>query len=85
MTTIIQLNSEDASKVLWLIQREAASGPIYETYWEDLAREINSQIKQQQNGGFFQCAACVEHDGSILTTQASTVESERNLITRSEG
>lgn len=83
--TIIQLNSEDASKVLWLIQREAANGPIYETYWEDLAREINSQIEQQRNGGFFQCAACTEHDGSILTIQASAVESDRSLTTRSEG
>jgi len=63
--TIIQLNPEDANKVLWLIQREAANGPIYETYWEDLAGEINSQIEQQRNGGFFQCAACVENPDPI--------------------
>lgn len=55
---IIQLQPDDAYRVLALVQREATNGPIWNDYWQDLANQIAACLEQQRNGQFFQCEAC---------------------------
>jgi len=57
---IIQLNEHDAQRVLELAQNQAATSKIWNDYWERVAAEIRTCLHHQQNGQFFQCAACVE-------------------------
>lgn len=59
---ILQLNEHDTDRVLTLIQREAATGLIWNGYWQGLANGIRQQLQAQKSGKFFQCAACVEAD-----------------------
>jgi len=55
---ILQLKETDAYRVLSLVQREAANGPVWSEYYETLARQILADLQAQQAGQFFQCAAC---------------------------
>jgi len=57
---VIQLNEHDAQRLLELVQNQAATGVIWNEYWERIAHEIRQCLHSQENGTFFQCAACVE-------------------------
>lgn len=57
---IIQLHETDAQRLLWLIQNESTTSPIYNDYWANMADTVTSQLEQQQAGKFFQCAGCLE-------------------------
>lgn len=57
---VIQLPDTDAARLLWLVQNQAAIGPIWQEYWATMANTINQQLDLQRRGGFFQCAACTE-------------------------
>jgi len=57
---VIQLNEHDANRVLELVQNQAATSKIWNDYWERVANEIRQCLRNQENGAFFQCAACVE-------------------------
>lgn len=54
---VIELSEHDAYKVLWLCQREANDGTIWNEYWERVANEIRAFIEANA-AGFFQCSAC---------------------------
>lgn len=61
---VFEFDEHDAYQVLSLIQNQAINGVIYNDYWLTIGREMMIQINAQQNGHFFQCAAChqeVEH------------------------
>lgn len=47
MSTIvtIEFNEIDAFRLLFLVQREAATGRIWDAYWESLANHIRENIK----------------------------------------
>ena len=62
---VIQLADTDANRLLWLVQNQAAIGPIWQEYWADMANTINQQLDLQRRGGFFQCSACKEPEAVI--------------------
>jgi len=57
---IIQLTAQDANRVLALVQREATDGQIWNSYWENVANQIQECFFAQKDGKFFQCVACQE-------------------------
>lgn len=61
MIKIIELPEDDVNRILALVQREAVSGKIYNTYWAEVADRIMMCLKAQENGVFFQCAACTDY------------------------
>lgn len=45
MTIItIEFNEVDAHRLLWLVQREAGQGRIWDKYWESIANHIRANI-----------------------------------------
>ncbi|MCL4295244.1 MAG: hypothetical protein KJ077_05930 [Anaerolineae bacterium] len=40
----IEFQEQDAFRLLWLVQREAAEGKIWDRYWETLAGHIRENI-----------------------------------------
>lgn len=40
----IEFHEQDAFRLLWLVQREAAEGEIWDRYWETLADHIRENI-----------------------------------------
>lgn len=40
----IELPEHDAHRLLWLVQREAAEGDIWDAYWRALAEQIHTHI-----------------------------------------
>jgi len=57
---IIELNDHDANRLLTLVQREAATGKIWNDYWAAMANRIAQHLEQQKNEHFYQCSACFE-------------------------
>jgi hypothetical protein len=55
---VLQLTEHDAHKVLWLVQKEASNGAIWNGYWEQVAKEIKACIEEQAKGCFTQCQLC---------------------------
>lgn len=60
MRRVIELDEADARLLLWLVQIKAASHSVFNGRWARIAEEIKQCLDAQQNGEFFQCAAC--HD-----------------------
>ena len=40
----IELTPTDAHRLLWLVQREAAEGCIWDAYWRAVAQQIHTHI-----------------------------------------
>lgn len=40
----IELTEQDAYRLMWLTQREADRGHIWDKYWENLAKHIQANI-----------------------------------------
>lgn len=40
----IEFHEQDAFRLLWLVQREANEGKIWDGYWESLAQHIRENI-----------------------------------------
>lgn len=59
-TIVLQFNEQDANRLLWLVQREASQGQIYNDYYETLANTIQEQMEAQKGDAFFQCAHCFD-------------------------
>lgn len=57
---VIQLSEHDVYRVLYLIQREARDGTIWNDYWQGLAEQVSDCIEANYKD-FFQCIACRDH------------------------
>lgn len=40
----IEFSEQDAFRLLWLVQREAGAGKVWDRYWETLANHIRENI-----------------------------------------
>lgn len=40
----MELNEQDAHRLLWLVQREAAQSPIWDAYWQQMAANLQNNI-----------------------------------------
>lgn len=57
---VLQFTEHDVYQLLYLVQNQAVNGLIYNDYWHTMSQEMMLTIHAQQNGHFFQCAACHE-------------------------
>lgn len=55
---VLQFNEHDAYQLLYLVQNQAVHGLIYNDYWHRIGQQMMLDIHAQQNGQFYQCAAC---------------------------
>ena len=44
----VELRPTDADRLLWLIQKTAATGRIYDQYWTDLAHHLHQSIEDDR-------------------------------------
>jgi len=64
---IIDLDYEDARRVLRLVMHQSAKDFVCSDIWKRIAQKIEQDLEAQKSGGFYQCSAChdkeLTHDG----------------------
>jgi hypothetical protein len=64
----IEFQEQDAFRLLWLVQREAAEGKIWDRYWETLAAHIRGNIM-----GDLENLAQIEYQETMALVPAGAV------------
>jgi len=59
---IIDLDYEDARRVLRLVMHQSAKDFVYSDIWKRIAQKIEQDLAAQTNGGFYQCSACYDKE-----------------------
>lgn len=79
MIVIIELDEDDAYRVLYLIQRHrqmnfSSNGQIWDEYWANVADQIKECLKAQAKGKFFQCSACHQTERGIADHERKNLD-----------